>query len=436
MNGHKAVVAHGVSKQYRLGQRSGYELLSEKFGERMRSLGRGRPKAEDFWAIQDINFEVVAGETFGIIGHNGAGKSTLLKILSRVTPPTTGRVELSGRVGSLLEVGTGFHAELTGRENVYLNGAILGMRRGEIADKFDEIVEFSEIEQFIDTPVKRYSSGMYLRLAFAVAAHLEPEILVVDEVLSVGDLSFQEKCLGRMQHVAGEGRTVLFVSHNLPAVAKLCNRAMLLSEGRKIDEGQTHAMIEQYVGLVRRRRASRLDERQDREGTGRVRFTDFLLESGDRRVDQPVTGQDLSVVLRYQAANGKPARRLVFAVGVYTMLGTLILQCQSDVAGYPFASAPTNGEARLRLPRLPLPAGSYTVNLMAAASGEVADWVQHAVELTVVDGDYYGSGRALGEGHQSVLVAQTWDLVAVADAGRPLAAPEDPVDLREATAGE
>ena len=429
MSGGNAVVAHGVSKQYRLGQRTGYELLSEKFGERLRSIGRGRPRREDFWAVRDIDFEVAAGETFGIIGHNGAGKSTLLKILSRVTPPTTGRVDLAGRVGSLLEVGTGFHAELTGRENIFLNGAILGMRRGEIARKFDEIVEFSEVEQFIDTPVKRYSSGMYLRLAFAVAAHLEPEILVVDEVLSVGDLSFQEKCLGRMQHVASEGRTVLFVSHNLPAVAKLCSRAMLLSEGRKIGEGDTQTMIEQYVGLVRKRVASRLDDREDRKGSGRIRFTDLLLESGERRVDQPVTGEDLDVILRFQTTQGK-VRAPAFAVAVYTMMGALMLQCQSDVAGFAFDEAPAAGEVRLRLPRLPLPAGSYTVNLMAAASGEVADWVQHAIEMTVVDGDYYGSGRPLGEGHQSVLVSQAWKVTAIADAEGPIAAPDEGISLR------
>jgi lipopolysaccharide transport system ATP-binding protein len=219
-----------VAKRYRLGQlQGGYQLLSEVLTQRLRREYRPRRGVETFWALQDVDFDVGAGETFGIIGHNGAGKSTLLKILARVTPPTSGEIHLNGRVGALLEVGTGFHAELTGQENIFLNGAILGMRRQEIERKFDEIVEFAEVEQFIDTPVKRYSSGMYLRLAFSVAAHLEPEILIVDEVLSVGDLRFQEKCLGRMETVAAEGRTVLFVSHNLTAVSKLCERSMLLS---------------------------------------------------------------------------------------------------------------------------------------------------------------------------------------------------------------
>ena len=234
MERQNTVEASGLGKLYRLGEHTGYQLLSEVLGDRMRSLGRRRPRREAFWAVQDVSFDVARGETFGIIGHNGAGKSTLLKILSRITPPTTGEVRLQGRVGALLEVGTGFHGELTGRENIYLNGAILGMSRVDISRKFDEIVDFSELRQFIDTPVKRYSSGMYLRLGFAVAAHLEPDILIVDEVLSVGDLAFQEKCMGSMERVAGEGRTVLFVSHNLAAVRKLCPRSMLLSGGRKI----------------------------------------------------------------------------------------------------------------------------------------------------------------------------------------------------------
>jgi lipopolysaccharide transport system ATP-binding protein len=244
--GDLAVRAQDVGKLYRLGQQeSGYQLLSEVLAQRLRP-GRGAPaRREEFWALRDISFEVPRGETFGIIGHNGAGKSTLLKILSRVTPPTTGEIRLHGRVGALLEVGTGFHAELTGRENIYLNGSILGMRRSEVERKFDEIVDFAEVEQFIDTPVKRYSSGMYLRLAFSVAAHLEPEILIVDEVLSVGDLAFQQKCLGRMGEVASQGRTVLFVSHNLTAVSRLCPRSMLLSRGRKVTEGPTVEVLEE-----------------------------------------------------------------------------------------------------------------------------------------------------------------------------------------------
>src|SRR5215210_3576028 len=213
----------------------------------MRSLRRNG-NAEILWALTDIDFEIAPGEIVGIIGHNGAGKSTLLKILSRIVEPTVGRVELHGRVASLLEVGTGFHPELTGRENIFLNGAILGMHRTEIKAKFDEIVAFAEVEKFLDTPVKRYSSGMYVRLAFAVAAHLEPEILIVDEVLAVGDAEFQKKCLGKMQEVSRGGRTVLFVSHQTGAVAGLCNRAMLLDQGKVVEFGPTREVIGRYLG--------------------------------------------------------------------------------------------------------------------------------------------------------------------------------------------
>jgi homopolymeric O-antigen transport system ATP-binding protein len=404
-----AVTAQALGKRYRLGQRQGgYQLLTEAVTERIRHLGRSRRKRDELWALRDVSFTVRRGETFAIIGHNGAGKSTLLKILSRVTPPTAGEVMLNGRVGSLLEVGTGFHPELTGRENIYLNGAILGMRRAEIERKFDEIVDFAEVERFIDTPVKRYSSGMYLRLAFAVAAHLEPEVLIVDEVLSVGDLAFQEKCLGRMERVAGEGRTVLFVSHNLPAVGKLCDRAMLLAGGRKTFEGAAQEVVDRYVASVRTTASGRLDDSVAREGSGRLRFREVLFESSGRQVDQPVTGRDLEIILRYESANGKPIKNPTFAVAVYTTMGTRFVQCQSDVAGSAFRSVPAVGEIRVRLPRCPLPAGRYTLNLFASISGEVADWVRSAVVMTVADGDFYGSGRGLAPSVQTVLVDQEW----------------------------
>ncbi len=226
----------------------------KNFGRKAWDMVRGRQiiqgdEVEEFWALRDVSFEVQPGEVLGIIGHNGAGKSTLLKILSRITEPTQGRVHLRGRVASLLEVGTGFHPELSGRENVFLNGAILGMTRSEIRGKFDTIVDFAEVEHFIDTPVKRYSSGMYVRLAFAVAAHLEPEILVIDEVLAVGDVAFQRKCLGKMNEVAGEGRTVLFVSHNMAAVGRLCPRLIWLHDGQISEAGETADVLRQYLKL-------------------------------------------------------------------------------------------------------------------------------------------------------------------------------------------
>ncbi|HEX8636219.1 MAG TPA: ABC transporter ATP-binding protein [Pyrinomonadaceae bacterium] len=249
------IKVEGLGKRYRIGaQQSPYGSLRETLAGAVRAPlklfrrnANGAPPT--FWAVKDVSFEVQPGEVVGIIGRNGAGKSTLLKLLSRITEPTTGRIELYGRVGSLLEVGTGFHPELSGRENIYLNGAILGMARTEIARKFDEIVAFAEMGKFVDTPVKHYSSGMYLRLAFAVAAHLEPEILIVDEVLAVGDVRFQRKCLDKMQDVSQEGRTVLFVSHNMPAVARLCKRAILLHEGQVLQDAAAPRVVSAYLGF-------------------------------------------------------------------------------------------------------------------------------------------------------------------------------------------
>jgi lipopolysaccharide transport system ATP-binding protein len=251
-----AIRVENLGKLYRIGAaRQRHDTLRDALSAGVRQIHRPRKRSnsdhsgnsgqrdESFWALRDVSFEVQRGEIVGVIGRNGAGKSTLLKILSRITEPTTGRVELHGRVGSLLEVGTGFHPELTGRENIYLNGAILGMKKAEIARRFDEIIAFAEIERFLDTPVKRYSSGMYVRLAFAVAAHLEPEILLVDEVLAVGDAAFQKKCLGKMGQVAGEGRTVLFVSHNMAAIARLCERAIVFDAGRLSLDGPSHRAI-------------------------------------------------------------------------------------------------------------------------------------------------------------------------------------------------
>jgi lipopolysaccharide transport system ATP-binding protein len=282
-----AIEVESLSKKYRLGQyQAAYGTLRETLVHATRRLaGREhhRPEAE-IWALRDVSFEVPEGQVLGVIGRNGAGKSTLLKILTRIAAPTVGRAEIRGRVGSLLEVGTGFNAELTGRENVYLNGAILGMKRREIERRFDDIVEFSGVEKFIDTPVKRYSSGMYVRLAFAVAAHLEPEILFVDEVLSVGDAEFQRRCLGRMEELGNEGRTVLFVSHALPAIAQLCDRAIWIDGGRMVGDGRPAEVIANYLHQTH--------------------------SSGTERVWTPETapGDDLAkiVAIRVPAHNGMP----------------------------------------------------------------------------------------------------------------------------------
>lgn len=262
-----------IGKTYRLGQTQPYVALRDKLGAVFHPQQWFQPAAvqEKFWALRDISFSVDQGDVVGIIGRNGAGKSTLLKILSRITPPTAGKITLHGRVASLLEVGTGFHPELTGRENIFLNGAILGMTKTEIRKKFDAIVDFAEVEKFLDTPVKHYSSGMYVRLAFAVAAHLEPEILIVDEVLAVGDIQFQKKCLGKMTEVSQQdGRTVLFVSHNMAAVSLLCNKAVLLEQGKITAEGPTKVCLDKYTKSLEYRSGSFIDHQVIEDTTLRV----------------------------------------------------------------------------------------------------------------------------------------------------------------------
>ena len=292
--------AEELSKKYVIGheaQRERYVALRDVIARSARNawrmakdMAKGRvvvpgDTVEEFWALKDVDFEVKRGEVLGIIGRNGAGKSTLLKVLSRITEPSEGRVTIKGRVASLLEVGTGFHPELTGRENIYLNGAVLGMTRAEIKRKFDEIVAFADVERFLDTPVKRYSSGMYVRLAFAVAAHLEPEILVVDEVLSVGDAEFQKKCIGKMQDVAGHGRTVLFVSHSMGAITKLCHRAILLASGKIEAVGRTEAVIEHYLSGSERSYSAHFPSAVDRPSITNVTVDHEALKVGDLAVE-------------------------------------------------------------------------------------------------------------------------------------------------------
>ena len=419
-----AVRARSLSKRYSLGQLpGGYGMLRDALTDRLKSFGKPRDKQE-FWALEDIDLEVERGETYGIIGHNGAGKSTLLRILARITPPTRGEADLNGRVGALLEVGTGFHPELTGRENVFLNGAILNMGRADIASKFDEIVEFADIARFIDTPVKRYSSGMQLRLAFSVAAHLEPEILIIDEVLSVGDLAFQEKCLGRMEEVAGEGRTVLFVSHNLTAVRSLCGRSMLLSSGKTVTEGPTDEVIENYVKGVRSTAGTYLGDRNDRSGSGELRFLEVAFESNGTAIDSPATGRDLDILLAYETADARPLRNVNFAISVYSLLGEVMLHLPSEVLGANLGELPPSGWVRCHIPRCPLPSGQYLVNLSCDRLGLPVDWVERACELTVVQGDFYGTGRELPPSHRTIYVDYSWAV----DRDRGVEALDQPAD--------
>jgi lipopolysaccharide transport system ATP-binding protein len=329
---HASIRVENLSKRYFLGETtSSYKTFREALvktagasAQWISSRARGRKPREKptIWALDDVSLSVQPGEVVGLIGCNGAGKTTLLKILSRITEPTRGRVILRGRVGSLLEVGTGFHPELTGRENIYLNGAILGMRRVEINRRFDEIVAFAEVEPFIDTPVKRYSSGMYTRLAFSVAAHMEPEVLLVDEVLAVGDLAFQKKCVGKMDEVAESGRTVLFVSHNMQAIRNLCPRAVLLDGGRVICDGPTSQSINRYNDVARTRRVEAGTAQHDpdhRRGSGSVRFTDIRVIGRDRspRFEFKM-GESVFFQMSFKVAANVP--ELLVAVGLRSSL--------------------------------------------------------------------------------------------------------------------
>jgi lipopolysaccharide transport system ATP-binding protein len=419
-----AIQASGVGKRYQIGvDQAGYMLLTERITERLKSMGR-RQKTQEFWALRDVDFEVNRGETMGIIGHNGAGKSTLLKILSRITPPTEGEVRLRGRVGALLEVGTGFHPELTGRENVFLNGAILDMKRQEIQRRFDEIVEFADVGPFIDTPVKRYSSGMQLRLAFSVAAHLEPEVLIIDEVLSVGDLAFQQKCLGRMEAASREGRTVVFISHSLPAVINLCDRAILLSRGRVAASGKVGDVVDRYVEDVTSDLERGVRDRQNRHGNGKLRFVDVRLEREGQVIDSPTTGEDFEIVLGFEKHSAEALRGLRFNFTILTLSDqTPLLDLDSGATGTVFPEVPGHAEVRCRIDRCPLPAGQYYVDVRADAGGERLDSVNHVAELTVAGGDFHGAGGTQDRlmDYRTVLVDHSWSLEAVPELGESVA---------------
>jgi lipopolysaccharide transport system ATP-binding protein len=367
------IKVENLGKRYRLRhQQNGgsYVTLREVIANRFKGLFSTPkpvgPASEDFWAVKNVSFEIKKGEVVGIIGRNGAGKSTLLKILSRITVPSEGRVRLRGRVASLLEVGTGFHAELTGRENIFLNGAILGMTKAEIRRKFDEIVAFSEIEKFLDTPVKRYSSGMYVRLAFAVAAHLEPEILIVDEVLAVGDAEFQKKCLGKMHDVATAGRTVLFVSHNLQAVSLLCSRGMLLRAGCLAYAGGVQETIDLYVASFAK--ASDSHELPDRRpGTGEYRYT----RASPAR--EYFGGAEEKLIHFEAECRGNPVGRMWFSAHVVDSSGTIVTQCDSRLVDALFGDfEQIVGQFRLRSPWLK--PGSYRIDLFICATGIVDVW--------------------------------------------------------------
>ena len=390
------VEIENIGKRYRIGgQKQPYlSLRDEMVNFLSPAKRRQRAAKEAFWALRDVSFSVEQGEAVGIIGRNGAGKSTLLKVLSQITPPTEGKINLRGRIASLLEVGTGFHPELTGRENIYLNGAILGMTRKEIARKFDEIVEFAEVEKFLDTPVKRYSSGMYVRLAFAVAAHLEPEILVVDEVLAVGDSAFQKKCLGKMSDVAHGGRTVLFVSHNMGAIENLCSRGVVLNQGSVLYVGDVHSAVSSYVSSARVNVVD-LRERNDRRGSGDIRIVAIELRNmAGQPIDTVRSGEDVDVCLHYESQYGIENNRLVVSVHIDNALGVRVCSIHSRMTGDSLGPFANSGACVGRLLRLPLPAGQYDISYTILDGGDYMDGLSNAAQLNVSEGDFHCTGYA------------------------------------------
>jgi lipopolysaccharide transport system ATP-binding protein len=369
-----------------------------------------RRNTSTFWALREVTFDARPGDVIGVIGRNGAGKSTLLKILSRITEPTEGRVELYARVGSLLEVGTGFHQDLTGRENVFLNGAILGMKRAEITRKFDDIVGFAEVERFIDTPVKHYSSGMYLRLAFAVAAFLEAEILLVDEVLAVGDAGFQKRCLGKMREVSDSGRTVLFVSHNMAAVEALCNRGLYISEGRLQSAGTPAEVIGHYLSVEAAPSSSRtsLSSHPGRRAGCEVMMRSVLLTSERGAPTTAVRmGEELGICVTYQS--DRRSISPVLGLVVKNHLGAALFGVNNRiVGGYEFATSSNAGAVTCHLRALPLMPATYSIDLYFGDAYQDHDVIDDAVTFEVTPADVFGSGKLPGVECGSFVWPATW----------------------------
>jgi lipopolysaccharide transport system ATP-binding protein len=411
-----------LSKTYRLGQIGSGTLSTDlkvwwaktrgkpnpllKIGEK----DHGNRDGETIWALKDVSFTVGQGEVLGIIGANGAGKSTLLKILSRVTAPTSGHVKVKGRIASLLEVGTGFHPDLTGRENIYLNGAILGMSKAEINRKFAEIVDFSGVEQFVDTPVKRYSSGMYVRLAFSVAAHLEPEILLVDEVLAVGDAEFQKKCLGKMSNIAGEGRTVLFVSHNMGAIESLCQQVILLQGGRFGRLGDPAEVILAYLAIN--------SDKVKGDGTNLVRHPNrhpgmqeilrrIELSSRGQRLASIPSGSPLTIKIIYELP--KFEKDLKFGIGIETSNGVRVVNLSpTQQAPHLLKEHPQQGVLTCEIPTLHLLEGTYNINLFVSNAVGNIDVIRPAMSFTVIRGDVFKTGQTPRSGHGLYFEEAKW----------------------------
>jgi lipopolysaccharide transport system ATP-binding protein len=419
----------GLSKEYRLGRafhgtENFREFLKRKLTAPARTLGTSRQepriKDESFQALRNVSFDVAEAEMVGIIGRNGAGKSTLLKVISRITDPSSGSVVVRGRMASLLEVGTGFHPELTGRENIFLNGAILGMRKTEIVSKFDEIVAFAEVEQFLDTPVKHYSSGMYVRLAFAVAAHLNPEILIVDEVLAVGDVAFQKKCLGKMNEISRGGRTVLFVSHNMAAVENLCRRGIVLERGELVFDGTSKEAVHHYLNSLSGVRDADghiidLSGATDRRSlTGQLLKRMEFYTDGDRPLIEGLQiGARLKVKVLFDLP--RPTSSFNIGLGFNNALGQRIFTAHSQFEPNRSGTERVGTQVFVcDIPSLTLMPGDYTLRLWLDIGNTEADLINDAARITVIESDYYGTGKVPWNG--TFVLKHHWYVDQAADA--------------------
>ena len=410
----ESITVENLCKRYELGALHQETQLRDQLVRLLRTpFGKRAPK-EVIWALRDVSFTVQQGEVVGIIGRNGAGKSTLLKILSKITYPTSGRVRARGRVAALLEVGAGFHEELTGRENIFLNGSIMGMKKKEVDAKLEAIVEFSGMQRFIDTPIKRYSTGMRSRLGFAVAAHLDPDVFIVDEVLAVGDAVFQKKCVSAMHDLRGGGRTVLFVSHNMAAVENLCSRGMWIAEGRVKLDGPMREVIEAYMGsFASAYSASKaLMAADGRRGSGEIRFTRVEFRSTDGDL-QTVTRCGKSLVIRLHYRANEPIERPAFALRMYTELGTLVTDTGTWLHGLDIPLVPAgDGYLDLEIDSLNLMPGRYyfSLKLDSCLETRLYDALEHAVQLDVEEAPIYGLSRRIDSRFGLVFFPQRWRL--------------------------
>jgi len=417
-----SVRVHGVSKRYRIGtQLDQDESLIASLGRqlvapvrnfrRLRDLRRFDEDANEsnvIWALRDVSFELAPGDVLGVVGRNGAGKSTLLKVLARITEPTTGRVDLRGRVASLLEVGTGFHPDLTGRENVFLNGTMLGMSRREVAARLDEILAFAEIKRFADTPVKRYSSGMYVRLAFAVAAHLDPDVLIADEVLAVGDAEFQRKSIGQMRSVAEGGRTVIFVSHNHALVSALCNRAIWLEKGTVQAQGDVDEVMTAYAGSMAFHDPLDLRHRTDRTGSGAVRVVGVTLRDAAGGAARNVkAGSPVSIEVAYHVESGVSTADLGVSVTLETLTREKIATVSNRLVDRPLKTTPGR-RVICRIDDLPLNEGDYMCTVKIEADGVLADFIADTTRFHVDPSSFYATRAYPGAGSGVVLLRHEW----------------------------